>query len=60
MPRVPDFYPVNEASKPAAKRVYHNNDACPKSRDIPQNERRNGTGGYRLCDDCEKLNKPKL
>ncbi len=58
--RVPDFYSINEARKPAPKRAYHNNDACILGRDIPQNDKRNGTGGYRLCDDCEKLNKPKL
>lgn len=56
MPRVPDFYSINEAAKPAAHRVYHNNSACPPGRDIPQHERRSGTGGYRLCDDCRERN----
>jgi hypothetical protein len=56
MPKVPEFYSVNEAAKPAANRVYHNNGACRPGQDIPQNERRAGTGGYRLCDDCQKLN----
>ena len=58
--RVPDFYSINEARKPAPKRSYHNNDACVPGPAIKQNEKRNGTGGYRLCDDCEKLNKPTL
>jgi hypothetical protein len=58
--RVPDFYSINEVRKPGPKRGYHNNDACILGRDIPQNDKRNGTGGYRLCDDCEKLSKPKL
>ena len=56
MPSVAAFYSINEGSKPADKRVHHNNSACPPGRDIPQNERRNGTGGYRLCDDCARLN----
>jgi len=54
MPKVPEFYSVNEVNKPAADRVHHNNSACPPGRDIPQNERRQGTGGYRLCQDCIK------
>jgi hypothetical protein len=56
MPKVADFYSINESSKPPANRVYHNNGACPPGRDIPAHERRSGTGGYRLCDDCSKLN----
>lgn len=57
MPTVPAFYSINEAKKPAANRVHHNNGACVPGRDIPANERKPGTGGYRLCDDCIKLNK---
>ena len=60
MPSVAAFYSMNEASKPPANRVYHNNSACPPGRDIPINERRQGTGpypGYRLCDDCDRLNR---
>jgi hypothetical protein len=56
MSKVAEFYSINEASKPADKRVHHNNDACPPGRDIPANERRSGTGGYRLCNDCANLN----
>ena len=54
MAKVPAFYSVNEANKPANKQVYHNDNACPPGRDIPQNERRTGTGGYRLCEDCAR------
>jgi len=57
MPQVPPFHSVNEAQKPPRDRVYHNNSACPPGRDIPQHERRTGTGGYRLCDDCSRLNR---
>jgi hypothetical protein len=53
--RVPDFYSINEAKKPANQRVYHNADACPSGRDIPAHERRAGTGGYRHCDNCRRL-----
>ena len=56
MPRVSAFYSVNEAKKAAANRVYHDNDARPLGREIPQNERKSGDGGHRLCDDCRRLN----
>lgn len=56
MTSVPAFYSVNEVNKPAGQRVHHNNGACAPGRDIPQWERRGGTGGYRLCDDCARLN----
>jgi len=57
MPPVTIFHSINEALKPVGNRVYHNNGACPPGRDIPQHERRIGTGGYRLCDDCNNLNR---
>jgi hypothetical protein len=58
MPKVPDFYSINEVNKPANDRVYHNNSACAPGRDIPQNERRLGQGNYRLCRVCtEETNK---
>ena len=57
MPKTPAFYSVNEAQKIPANRVYHDNSACPSGRDIPQNERRLGTGGYRLCNNCENLDR---
>jgi hypothetical protein len=57
MPRVSEFYSVNEAQKLPSRRVHHNNSACPPGRDIPNWERRAGTGNYRLCDDCDRLNR---
>jgi hypothetical protein len=54
MAKVADYYSVNEASKPAVNRVYHDNDQCKAGRDIPKNERRPGRGGYRHCVDCDK------
>ncbi len=56
MPSTSAFYSINEVKKPADKRVYHNNSACRPGQDIPQNERQPGTGGYRLCADCQNLN----
>jgi hypothetical protein len=53
MPKVTDFHSTSEVSKAHANRVYHNNSSCASGRDIPANERRNGTGNYRLCDDCK-------
>jgi len=57
MPGTAPFHSINEPKKPADKRVHHNNSACPPGRDIPANERRPGTGGYRLCHDCDHLNR---
>jgi hypothetical protein len=54
MAKVTEYYSINEAKKPADKRVYHDNDQCRAGRDIPQSERRNGKGGYRHCEDCDK------
>lgn len=56
MPSTSPFHSVNEVAKPQTNRVYHNNSACPPGRDIPRHERRDGTGGYRLCNDCHNLN----
>ncbi len=55
MTLVPAFFSVNENQKPANQRVHHNNGACPPGRDIPSWERKPGTGGYRLCEDCQRL-----
>ena len=52
MAKVPNFHSINEIKKLPAHRVYHNDDTCPSGRDIPKNERRDGTGAYRLCDHC--------
>lgn len=48
------YYSINETKKPAEKRVHHNDTNCKVGRDIPENERRDGTGGYRLCEDCPR------
>lgn len=56
MTSVAAFYSINEAKKPQEKRVHHNNSACPPGRDIPESERRPGSGSYRICDDCTRLN----
>ena len=57
MPSTPAFHSIHEAKRPVADRVYHNNGACSPGRDIPYNERRLGMNGYRLCGDCERLNR---
>jgi hypothetical protein len=56
---MPAFFSVNEVKKLDANRVHHNNSACPPGHDVPQNERKPGTGGYRLCKDCNELNNQK-
>ena len=56
MPNVSACHSVNEVKKPPMNRVYHNNSALGrKGRDIPENERKLGNGGYRLCEDCSRL-----
>jgi hypothetical protein len=55
MPVISAFYSVNEIKKPADQRVYHDNSLCRPGQDIPANERRSGTGGYRQCDKCAEL-----
>ena len=57
MSKVPAFYSVNEAKKPANQRVHHDNNTCAAGRDIPSWERKPGSGGYRLCDDCDLRNR---
>lgn len=52
MSKVQPFYSVNEQHKHPSNRVHHDNDRCASGRDIPQWERRQGTGGYRLCETC--------
>ncbi len=54
MAKVPAFCSIYEVKLSAAHRVHHNDDTCPAGRDIPQNERRSGTGSYRLCEDCQR------
>lgn len=56
MPQVAAFYDINQASKPRENGVHHNNSECQMGRNIPQADRRTGTGTYRLCADCQKLN----
>lgn len=55
MATVPAFHSVNQAAKPPAHRIYHDNDRCFPGRDIPQHERLQGDHGYRLCIECTRL-----
>jgi hypothetical protein len=48
-----EFHSVNEAKKPKDEQVYHNSE-CGPAKEIPKHERKPGTGGYRLCKDCQK------
>jgi hypothetical protein len=56
MTRTSEFYSIHEVKKLPENRVHHNNNECPPGRDIPENERRDGKAGHRLCDVCKKLN----
>jgi len=61
MPYTREFYSVNEAKKPAAHRVHHNNSNCGPGKEIPFSDKLYGKGPpndpYRLCDDCKAINK---
>ena len=59
MPPMPPFHSVKEVKKPPPRRMHHNNSACPTGRDIPRAERKQGDGGYRLCHECDSLNKQR-
>ncbi len=51
--KVPPFYTVKKTS------VYHNDNECYLGNDIEKDNIRQGTGGYKLCFNCKKLNKSK-
>ncbi|MGH9487059.1 MAG: hypothetical protein ACRD04_05650 [Terriglobales bacterium] len=51
------FHSVDEMVKPQKKRVYHNNAACSTAGAVTQTERAIGNGGYRLCAECERLDR---
>ena len=57
MPQVASFHSVNEVEKPVQLRRYHDNSLCAPGRDIPKWERREGTGGYDLCEHCDKYDR---
>lgn len=61
MPKMAAFYSVNEKDKEAKHRVHHDNGRCGAGKSIPTADVRLGTGPpgdpYRLCEDCEKINK---
>jgi hypothetical protein len=57
MANIYPFYSINEVEKPATKRVHHNNSSCAPGRDVPLNERKQGTNNYRLCDVCDDYNR---
>lgn len=37
------------------KRVYHDNDACPETKNVPPEFRAEGTGNLPLCETCSRL-----
>ena len=56
MPSIDAFYSINETKKSSGNQVHHNNRDCVSGNEIPHYEHRFGTGGHRLCDDCQRLN----
>ena len=55
MAKVPAFCSADQARKPEAHRVYHDNDRCFSGRSIYLHERCPGDKGYRLCVECARL-----
>jgi hypothetical protein len=39
--------------------VYHNNPDCHLGKDIDKENRRDGTGGKKICKECQRLNAKK-
>jgi hypothetical protein len=56
VPKVPNFYSINELLKPLIDRVYHDNGACAPGREISAIDRREDSTIYKLCGDCKMLN----
>ena len=52
-----NYYSINEADKRPAERRYHNNDSCGPGGEIPSRNRRAGNPGYKLCGQCERMNR---
>jgi hypothetical protein len=57
MPFISSFYGPDDPAQPLAVIFYHNNSACSSGSRVPGPDRRASTGGHRLCDQCEQLNK---
>lgn len=49
MPKTNPWHSINSD-------VYHNNTNCTEGNNIESENRREGTGGKRLCDRCKDLN----
>jgi len=52
MPKKDPWY----STDPKEKR-HHDNTRCGPGSEIPPHNKRNGTGGHPLCDDCARLNR---
>lgn len=53
---MPITYPWHSV-KPGTANVHHNNTRCTEGNNIESYYRREGTGGRRLCDHCDRLNR---
>lgn len=53
MAKTDSWHSVLEENKPDGK--YHNNTDCNTGNNIEKENRRPGTGGLRLCDECRRL-----
>ena len=51
MPRTSPWHSV----KPGTANVHHDNTRCTEGNNIESYNRRPGTGGRRLCENCERL-----
>ena len=59
MPTIPSYYWIRENTKAIPERNFHNNSFCEVGKAIPRSDRRLGTGTYRLCRECEDLNRKR-
>jgi len=49
--------PKTSPTHSAKEQVYHNNTACNTRNNIERENKRQGNGGKRLCQECERLNR---
>ena len=46
------------SSNPLDPPVYHDHDNCPAGNEVPDEIRRDGTGGYTRCQHCQAFEHP--
>jgi hypothetical protein len=48
------------SAQPGTPNIHHSNSSCPEGNKIERENRREGTGGHPLCEQCERLNRESV